>query len=260
MNQTNANATPLHTMNPLGRFSNRPVDYTKYRPSYPVAAIDTILNGLSSKSQIVAADVGAGTGIGSRLLAEQGVYVFAIEPNLEMRQAADPHPLVEFCDATGERTDLPDKLIDLVVCFQSFHWLEPTSSLLEFSRILKPSGRLALVWNDRDRDDKFTKEYSSLVRMASNYHPAEERRGSVNPLLASPHFANVRCQTFTYRQELDLSGLIGRAQSNSYIPREGLAQQQLVSGLKELYARWKDERGLVCLVYRTSVYLAESQN
>lgn len=243
-------------MNPLSRFSDRAGDYAKYRPSYPEEAIATILEGLGDSSQLVAADIGAGTGISSRLLAQRGVRVIAIEPNAAMREAALPHALVEFGNGTAEATNLPDASVDLVTCFQSFHWFNPEPTLLEFHRILKPTGRLAVVWNDRDRDDEFTQNYTHLVQIASNHHAAESRMTSVDPLLASPLFPDVCCHTFTYRQELELEGLIGRAMSSSYIPREGEAQQQLVSGLQELYNRERNENGFVYMTYHTSVYLA----
>lgn len=120
MNETNFEATPLYAMNPLSRFSERAADYANYRPGYPTAAIDSILEGLDKPSQLVAADIGAGTGISSRLLAERGMRVLAIEPNAEMIQAALLHPLVEFQDGTAENTNLPSTSVDLVVCFQSF--------------------------------------------------------------------------------------------------------------------------------------------
>lgn len=80
---------------------------------------------------------------------------------------------------------------------------------------------------------------------------------SVEPLLESPHFINVREHTFIYRQRLHFAGLIGRMQSVSYIPREGLVQQQLISDLQDLYNCHSDERGLVYMIYCTSVHLAE---
>lgn len=196
--------------------------------------------------------------VSPRVFWLNGVRVLAIEPNAEMRQAALPHPLVEFHDGTAENTNLPNASVDLIVCFQSFHWFDPTPTLLEFRRILKPTGRLAVVWNDRDRQDEFTQSYTRLVQIASNNHPAESRLVSVEPLLASSIFPNVRCHIFTYRQELDKDGLIGRAMSVSYIPRAGSAQQQLVSDLQQLYNRSCNKNGLVHMVYRTSVYLAQS--
>lgn len=252
--ETNFETTPLYAMNPQARFSDRAGDYAKYRPGYPAAAIDSILEGVDELS--VAADIGAGTGISSRLLAERGIRVVAIEPNAQMRQAALPYPLVSFHNGTAENTNLSNASVNLVVCFQSFHWFDPKPTLLEFHRILKSAGRLALVWNDRDASSEFTQNYTHLVQIASNHHPAESRLVAVAPLLESPLFSNVRCHTFAYRQELDLDGLIGRAMSVSYIPRSGLAHQQLVSELKKLYNRC-NENGFVYLVYCTSVYLAQ---
>ncbi|WP_017316452.1 class I SAM-dependent methyltransferase [Mastigocladopsis repens] len=253
--------TYLHTMNPLTRFSDRVGDYVKYRPSYPAAAIDIILEGLAAlPSQLLAVDIGAGTGISSRLLAERGVNVIAIEPNAAMREAAEPLSGLEFRDGTAEVTKLPNASVDLVTCFQAFHWFKSELSLLEFRRILKPSGRLAVVWNNRDENDELTAEYCRLVRAASNNHPAESRMESVEPLVATQHFVNHREYTFVYRQELDLTGLIGRAMSVSYLPREDLVYEQVVSDLQQLYQRFCDERGFVYLVYRTSVHLAEPSN
>lgn len=256
MNENSADVAPLHTLNPLSRFTERAADYAKYRPSYSAEVIDIILEGLGNFSQLVAADIGAGTGISSRLLAERGVRVLAIEPNAAMGQAADPHSLIEFREATAEATQLPDSSADLVTCFQAFHWFNPAPTLLEFHRILKSSGRLAVVWNDRDQEDEFTSHYTRLVRIASNNHPAESRLISVTPLLESPHFPDVRHYTFAYTQALELDGLIGRAKSVSYIPREGEVYQQLISDLQELYTHWADESGFVRLAYRTSLYLA----
>lgn len=165
-------------MNPLTYFSDAAADYAKYRPRYPDAAIDAILEGLGLPSQIVVAEIGAGTGIASRQLAECGVRVIAIEPNQEMRQAAQSHPLVEFCEGTAEATNLPDASVDLVVCFQAFHWFNREESLAEFRRILKPSGRLALVWNYWESEDRFTSDYYGLLRKASKpersrFHPVQ---------------------------------------------------------------------------------------
>jgi ubiquinone/menaquinone biosynthesis C-methylase UbiE len=248
--------TPLHTLNPLTRFSDRVEDYIKYRPSYPIAAINQILAKLPHP--IMAADIGAGTGISSRLLAEAGVQVIAIEPNTTMREAAQPSPGVEYRGGTAEYTNLPDKSVDLVTCFQAFHWFEPEPSLWEFHRILKPGGRLAVVWNNRDKEEQVTREYSRLVRTASQNHPAESRMKGVESLLTTPYFVNVYEYTFTYQQQLDLAGLIGRALSASYVPREGKAYTELITGLEDLYQRFGDESGFIYIVYRTSVHLTQA--
>lgn len=247
-------------MNPLGRFSDRAADYVKYRPTYPDAAIDVILARLGEAAPLTAADIGAGTGISARLLAERGVRVLAIEPNAEMRRAAEINPLVEFREGTSEVTNLPESSVNLVTCFQSFHWFNPVLTLPEFRRILQPSGRLAVVWNLRDRTDEFTLLYTQIVKTASNNHPAEQHDRSIEPLLASADFTNIQIYDFIHKQDVDLQGLIGRAQSASYIPKSGLQLQQIISDLTKLYETHCDNKSFVSLVYTTRVYLAEISN
>ena len=252
---------PLHTLNPLNRFSDRIGDYVKYRPNYPALAIDRILEGLAPPSQLVAADIGAGTGISARQLAERGVNVIAIEPNAAMRDAGrdgtSTESLVEWRDGTAETTNLSDASVDLITCFQAFHWFDLEPTLLEFRRIIKDSGRLVVVWNNRDRNDEFTAEYSRIVKAASNNHPAESRMKTLEPLSVSPHFANFREYTFVHRQELDLTGLVGRATSSSYLPREGKLYEQLISDLQDLFQNFSYKQDYVSMVYRTNVYISE---
>ena len=183
---------PLYTLSPLNRFSSRAEDYAKYRPSYPTQAIDTILAGLATADELVAVDIGAGTGIAAQLLAERGVSVIAVEPNAEMRGAIQEHGKIRVCNAAAEDTSLADGSVDLVTCFQAFHWFNPELALIEFHRILKQKGRLALVWNNRDKTDELTNEYSNLVRAISENHPAESRIESVKPLFKSKLFTNIR--------------------------------------------------------------------
>jgi SAM-dependent methyltransferase len=248
---------PLHSKNPLTHFSERADYYAKYRPSYPQVAIDKILEGLGEHSQLVAVDIGAGTGISSRLLAERGVRVIAIEPNPTMREAAKPSPGVEWRDGNAEYTNLPNSSVDLVTCFQAFHWFNPEPSLFEFQRILKRSRRLALLWNLQDRKDDFTSAYCNLVSLGVQKTGKQKRQKYTEPVEASPYFHNSCKYTFVYQQELDLAGLIGRALSSRYVPCDGLVHEQIISGLEDLYQRYYNESGVVSMVYRTIVYLAE---
>ncbi len=260
MSENNSNPPALHTLNPLNRFSDRAADYVRYRPSYPTAAVDLILAGLEPEP--VVADIGAGTGISARLLAELGSRVWAIEPNAAMRSAAAPHPLVEFRDGTAEATGLADASVNLVTCFQAFHWFDPAPTLREFQRILKPTSatgnpsRLALVWNNRDTADVFTNAYSELTIAASTNREIHDRLDGARSLLVSPHFTNVREATFANYQKLDLAGLMGRVRSNSYTPA-GETLERLMSALAQLHASFEDDRGFVYLRYFTSVHLAQ---
>lgn len=247
---------PLHTLNPLGRFSDRASHYALHRPSYPSAVIDRILEGLGHPETLTGADVGAGTGISARLIADRGVRVWAIEPNAAMRAAAAPHPYVTYQAAAAEETQLPDASVDLVTSFQAFHWFQPGPSLKEFHRILKPKGRLALVWNNRSSTDPFTASYIHLIRSLSTHHPTESRLLATQDLKHSSDYTDVQEYCFDYQQPLDLSSLIGCTKSLSYIPKDEVAQQNLLAGLEVLHDRWADTKGYVHMIYQTHVFLA----
>ena len=242
------------------RFSNRAEDYAKYRPSYSSETVDCISEGLGNPNQLVAADIGAGTGISSRLLADRGIRIIAIEPNAAMRQAATPHSLIRFEDGNAENTQLQDNSVDLVTCFQAFHWFNPEPTLKEFARILKPKGRLAIVWNNRDRQDEFTKEYSNLMKIASKAtkSKSKSREDKIKSLRNTPFFSSVCHLVFFHQHTLNRDGLIGRAMSASYVPKTGKVSQKLTRKLNKLYDRYCDDDGLVYFKYKTDVYLTSS--
>ncbi|HYE02331.1 MAG TPA: class I SAM-dependent methyltransferase [Phycisphaerales bacterium] len=246
---------PLHTLRPTTRFSERAADYARARPSYPREAIDAVLAGLGDPRSLAAVDVGAGTGISARLLADRGVRVVAVEPNAAMRDAAEPHPLVTWADATAERTGLPARSADLVLCAQAFHWFRAGEALGEFHRLLRPGGRLALVWNDKDLADPFTAAYTRAILEAAE-DPAAEKHLQVEALRTSPLFTGLTERAFPYRQPLTRDGIAARALSASYVPRSGPRLDRLLEALAEAHARFAGPDGLVSLAYRTLVYLA----
>lgn len=248
--------TPLHRDDPTGRFSERATAYARFRPDYPAAAIDTILAGFVTSPVI--ADLGAGTGISARQLAERGALVYAVEPNDEMRSRIDPHPRIERVAAAAESLPFEDGRIDLVTAFQAFHWFDPERALPEARRVLRPGGRIALVWNERDDErDAFTARWRERVRRACADHPAESRMDHSGPLYACGLFENVRRLSFPHEQPLDWEGVIGRLASTSYIPASGPAWEELIGGMRALYDEFRDERGIVRLQYETRVYLGE---
>lgn len=264
MSHSNA-LPPLHTQNPLERFANRAEDYAKYRPSYPAAAIDAILSfgdpAAMQFADLQFADIGAGTGISSRLIADRGVRVWAIEPNVAMREAAQPHAKVEYRHGTAEQTGLPDQSVDGVICCQAFHWFEPVAALAEFRRILKPGGQVALMWNDRDRQDQFTEEYTNVIGQAVDpryFERLDLKASEAEALRISDLFVNYQALTFPNRHHLNRMGLVGIALSASYVPKEGDLYQQLITNLEALYDRWSrpPEQDFVTLSYQTNLFLA----
>jgi SAM-dependent methyltransferase len=246
----------LHEMNPLGRFTDRAADYVLYRPDYPSAAIDALLYGMGEPARLIVADIGSGTGISARQVADRGPRVIAVEPNPTMRRAAAPHPRIEWRDGTAEATGLPAGSLDLVLSAQAFHWFRQRAAVKEFHRILRPGGRLALMWNTRDERDALTRGYTSAIHAVSGVHPAEKRELEAGVIDGEGYFEPPALETFSHWQDLDCPGLVGRATSASYVPKEGKAFEDLRGRLIALYERYQDVRGFVRLVYVTRLYLS----
>lgn len=135
-------------MKPEQRFSDRVADYVRYRPGYP----PEVVGFLNLRPGMVIADVGAGTGISTELLLRAGCEVMAVEPNAEMRAAAENRlghfPGFHGVDGSAEATTLQDQSVDMVVAAQAFHWFHPERTRAEFSRILKPGAPVVLIWNE----------------------------------------------------------------------------------------------------------------
>lgn len=236
----------LHELDPTNRFTSRVDAYRKYRPDYPDELIDTLVR----ETEGAVVDLGSGTGIGAIQLARRGRYVIGIEPNVAMRRAAPEHDRVEWREGTAEATGLEDGAAGLVTAFQAWHWFDPGPTLIEISRILRPGGLVAAIWNERDEADGFTRAYGELVREVSENHPAEARVDAARSLEEARNFVNHRRRSFSHGQRLDLEGLKGRAASTSYLPGSGPAHEALRDGLDRLFAGYGDA-GYVTLRYET---------
>lgn len=252
------NVLPLHTLNPLGRFSDRAEDYARYRPSYPEAAIAAIVADLGDRRSLVVADIGAGTGISSRLLGDLGPRVIAVEPNAAMREAAAPHPQVSFQPGTAEQTGLGAKSVDVITCCQSFHWFNARLAIAEFDRVLPPGGRLALLWNDWDLDDPSTAAYRQIIQaVATRTVDYRDHSRSLSAVEKHPGFARVRHVDFASGQTLTLPEVVGRSLSSSYMPKVGRAYLQFLDTIATWHQTWAAPDGTVTLKYVTNLYLSE---
>lgn len=252
------NVLPLHTLNPVGRFSDRAEDYARYRPSYPAAAIAAILADLGDPRSLVVADIGAGTGISSRLLGDRGPRVIAIEPNRAMREVAEPHPRVSFQPGTAEQTGLGDESVHIVTCCQAFHWFNAPLALAEFSRILPPGGRVALLWNDWDLDDPSTGAYYQIIRaVATRAIDHRNHNQSLSAVHGRSEFSRVRHLNFSHGQTLALPEVVGRSLSSSYMPKQGRAYLQFLDTIAAWHQTWAANDGMATLKYATNLYLIE---
>jgi SAM-dependent methyltransferase len=204
----------------VDRFSDRAEAYVASRPSYPPAAIDAILAGLGDPATLVVADLGAGTGISSRLIASRGPRVLAVEPNAAMRDAAAPDPRVQWIDGIAERTTLEDASVDAVVAFQAWHWVDHPTAVAEAGRIVRPGGCLAVVYNERDESDPFTAAYGDIVRRFAQ-DDTEQNRARAHATFATIDPARTQHFSFPNAHPLDRIGVHKRAESASYLPQSG---------------------------------------
>jgi SAM-dependent methyltransferase len=243
-------------METIHRFDNRAGDYVKYRPGYPARAIDIMLRGLGDPRSLTAADVGAGTGISARLLGERGVHVIAVEPGSAMRGAAEAHLNVDWLAGRADALGLASASIDIVVCAQSFHWFQTHAAVAEFARVLKPGGRLAIMWNRRSVTDPLTLGYRQAIYDVGGETAAERMGFDPAVVGQSRLFTPPERHAFPNTQRVTLDGLIGRARSASYVPKEGEAGERLVDLLRALHARYADAEGLVTIVYEAEVWLS----
>jgi len=137
--------------------------YDQVRPSYPVVAIQWALAPLGSGRHRLA-DVGAGTGILTRVLGSMGHQVVAIEPDPRMRERlSETTPGVEVVDGRAEEIPLPDGRLDAAVAGQAYHWFDGESAHRELARVIRPGGVFAAVWNERDRTVPWLAEYSRII-------------------------------------------------------------------------------------------------
>ena len=246
---------------PTHRFSDRVDFYVRSRPGYPQALTEFLRDGLGLTPDRVVADIGSGTGLLTRMLLEMGQHVHAVEPNREMREAAEvllgEHPGFESRDGSAEATGLADRGIDLVVAAQAFHWFDVELARQEFRRILAPGGQIALIWNRRKAaGTPFLEAYENmLLRYALDYRTVDHRK-TAGPDVLARFFRTDRYGTaqFPNLQSLGWEGLKARLLSSSYTPLSGHPDHEpMMRELRRMFEE-SEQDGLVCLEYDTTIH------
>ena len=154
--------------------------YDSVRPAYPDEAVAALIDAARSGrgvnapvrgGPLRAADIGAGTGKMSELLARGGLLVDAVEPSEAMRAQASSVAGVRWHDGVAEDTGLPNGLYDIVVFAQSWHWMDSERAGLEAARILAPGGVLAIVWNQMAVSIPWVHRLTRIMRSGDVHRP-----------------------------------------------------------------------------------------
>ena len=134
--------------------------YDEVRPSYPPAALRWVLG--DEPRRVV--DLGAGTGILTRVVRDLGHDVVPVEPDPAMRdRLARSTPGLTALAGSAEHIPLPDGSVDAVVAGQAYHWFEPEAAHREIARVLTPGGLFAAIWNFRDESVPWVARLSEIA-------------------------------------------------------------------------------------------------
>ena len=241
------------------RFSNRVENYVKYRPHYPKEIIAYLKEHINLLPECVIADIGSGTGISTELFLQNGNKVYGIEPNKEMREAAEKY-LEQYkyfisVAGTAEDTLLESNSMDIIVCGQAFHWFDVEKAKVEFKRILKENGYVILIWNSRkiDTSDFLIAYEKLLLQFGTDYEKVvhktlESGDDKTIEWFFAPNKSYVH--SFKNMQIFDFEGVKGRLLSSSYAP---IDNEEMLVELKNIFDK-HNQNGSVAFEYETKIY------
>jgi len=203
--------------------------YDRGRPGYPAEAAAW----LAGPHPVNVLELGAGTGKLTEALVAAGHTVHATDPD-EAMLARLRRRLPDVPTATAAAEELPaaDGSYDVVVAGQAFHWFDLDRALPEIARVLRPGGRLALVWNQRDVRIPWVRRLGRIIG------EQDQRDAPAAGLLSSPRFAEVEEETFRHWQVVDRDSIRDLALSRSNIAV--LDEEERRAKLAEVVAFYDD--------------------
>lgn len=226
--------------------------YDRIRPTYPKSAIEWAL-GTAPRSVV---DLGAGTGLLSRVLHAAGHRVIPVEPDDDMRaQLEAASDGLEARKGSAETIPVDDASVDAVVAGQAYHWFDKVRAHPEIARVLKPGGVFAPMWNVRDESVPWVSELTEVAGLGgdgSTY--AAQLVSDFGPLFARPDR-----ETFRHATTLTPDDLLTLVKSRSlYLTATAEQRTQLDAAVIGLTKRHPDLKGRehFDLPYVTYVYRA----
>jgi SAM-dependent methyltransferase len=184
--------------------------YNRVRPTPPPTLLDLLTQLIGMPHPALVVDVGSGTGLSTPIWAERAQLVIGIEPNADMRKEAthnaEDHPYtaqIEYREGLAHQTGLPGECADIVTAAQAFHWMEPTATLAEIARLLRPGGLFAaydydwppaIHWELDQLAHEGSLRLVELVRERGLAHSLKiwPKNKSLDPLRESAHFRFTR--------------------------------------------------------------------
>jgi len=236
-------------------------NYQRGRPEYPEALTAWLQDTLGARAPARVVDLGAGTGKFTKLLARTGATVTAVEPVDAMRaRLSESLPEVRALAGTAEAIPLPDGDADVLVCAQAFHWFANTQALREMHRVLRPSGRLGLVWNVRDESVDWVAAITEIITPYEGDAPRFYKGTWKQPFEGQVLFAPLQRTVFPHSHVGTFDQVVlDRILSVSFIASLPEAEQQSVAdrlrGLKDRFAVLREPT--IAFPYATEAWLAD---
>lgn len=192
--------------------------YEAARPGYPDDAVAVLRDVIGIGPGKSVLDLAAGTGKLTRRLVELGASVTAVEPVTGMRhQLERVLPDVTALDGTAEDIPADDASYDVVVVAQAFHWFDADSAFAQIARVLKPKGRLALLWNERDEATPWVAEMSRLIRWHERTVSRYQHVDWAVVVAGAGRFTALQERLVRWEQPMTRELLADRVRSISYI-------------------------------------------
>lgn len=151
-----------------GDFVGKARLYAKYRPSYSSRYKEYLTNSVGFSLESSVADIGAGTGIHTKVLADISDRIYCVEPDSSMLQICNEifknYGHIVTLLGTAECTGLSEESVEYITVAQAFHLFNYSKCLAEFQRILKKNGKLILVWNSKEHDNELFYDVENVVK------------------------------------------------------------------------------------------------
>jgi SAM-dependent methyltransferase len=126
-------------------------------------------------------------------------------------------PEAERVGGTAEAVELPDGSVDAIVAAQAFHWFDAPVALREMHRVLRPDGRVGLVWNRRDSSVEWVAKLSEIIERVRSDTPGYAQGRWREPFETTTLFTPLELHRFSYVQELTAEGVVDRVASISFV-------------------------------------------
>lgn len=243
------------------KYTDKAQVYSNYRSSYPIKCVKELLQKTNLKDDSAIADIGAGTGIFTKMLFEKDFTIYAIESNEDMFKELKKlnYKKLKLIHSIAEDTTLYDESIDLIVVAQAFHWFDKEKFKKECKRILKPNSYIALLWNEIDYSTDIANDILKLVTDFTDGEEIYRINLQNDDSLVNGFFYNNSFDKKSYNNNMELTRkkFIGNYLSKSYAPiQKEKRYKEYLKKLNEIFDK-HSKNDTLSMLQKTFLYIGK---